>query len=381
MKKKILIFISHYLPGNKMGGPIQSIRSLVYYLKDEFDISIYTSNYDFGEKETYKNIEFNKWLEIDGAKVYYSSKVTLREINQILSLDFDWIYLNSFFSFKFSILPILIKKYFIKNKSRILLAPRGEFSPGALSLKKIKKRIYINLFKNLKIYNYINFHSTAMEETQEIKDSLKIKNIIEVSNLKIINSILKINKKNEEELKLIHVSRIHPKKNLLFLLEILSKLKIKNSLKLDIFGPIEDQKYWEKCENIILNINNDKIKINYKGFLPNKDISKKMSEYDYSVFPTLGENFGHVIIESLIAKTPVIVSDQTPWKELEKKEIGYDISLKNPKQWEECLLRLEKMSKIEYERQINSIKIFLNNDLKISEDVQKLKIFFNSYIK
>ena len=35
---------------------------------------------------------------------------------------------------------------------------------------------------------------------------------------------------------------------------------------------------------------------------------------DLFVFPTLGENFGHVIFESLEASTPVLVSDQTPWK-------------------------------------------------------------------
>ena len=35
--------------------------------------------------------------------------------------------------------------------------------------------------------------------------------------------------------------------------------------------------------------------------------------HDLFVFPTLGENFGHVIYESLMCGTPVLVSDNTPW--------------------------------------------------------------------
>ena len=39
----------------------------------------------------------------------------------------------------------------------------------------------------------------------------------------------------------------------------------------------------------------------------------KFSEYDAFVFPTRGENFGHVIAESLSASCPVVCTDQTPW--------------------------------------------------------------------
>lgn len=45
------------------------------------------------------------------------------------------------------------------------------------------------------------------------------------------------------------------------------------------------------------------------------------------LFPTLGENYGHVIFEALAAGCPVIVSDQTPWQDLEKREVGWVIPL------------------------------------------------------
>jgi glycosyltransferase involved in cell wall biosynthesis len=38
------------------------------------------------------------------------------------------------------------------------------------------------------------------------------------------------------------------------------------------------------------------------------------AQHDLFVLPTRGENFGHVIIESLNVGTPVLLSDRTPWQ-------------------------------------------------------------------
>ena len=50
-------------------------------------------------------------------------------------------------------------------------------------------------------------------------------------------------------------------------------------------------------------------------------------------FPTLGENFGHVIHESLAAGTPVLISDQTPWVGLSEKGAGWELPLDNKSAW------------------------------------------------
>jgi glycosyltransferase involved in cell wall biosynthesis len=39
--------------------------------------------------------------------------------------------------------------------------------------------------------------------------------------------------------------------------------------------------------------------------------------------PTTHENFGHAIIESWGFGRPVLLSDNTPWKELQKEGLGY----------------------------------------------------------
>ena len=45
-------------------------------------------------------------------------------------------------------------------------------------------------------------------------------------------------------------------------------------------------------------------------------IQDTFAQYDGFILPTLGENFGHVIAESLSAGCPVICSQHTPWTEV-----------------------------------------------------------------
>jgi len=54
-----------------------------------------------------------------------------------------------------------------------------------------------------------------------------------------------------------------------------------------------------------------------------------LRKHDLFFFPTLGENFGHVIFESLAAGVPVLVSDQTPWRDLDQRGAGWVRSLED----------------------------------------------------
>jgi glycosyltransferase involved in cell wall biosynthesis len=53
--------------------------------------------------------------------------------------------------------------------------------------------------------------------------------------------------------------------------------------------------------------------VQYRGPIAPDEVSNTFARYDLFVFPTQGENFGHVIFEALRAGTPVLLSDRTPW--------------------------------------------------------------------
>ena len=62
---------------------------------------------------------------------------------------------------------------------------------------------------------------------------------------------------------------------------------------------------------------------------------------------TWGKNFGHAISEALNLATLVIISDKTPWKNLQEKMAGWDLPL-NEKKFTEVLQCCLKMDNAEY---------------------------------
>ena len=142
-KKNIAVLIDWYLPGNKAGGPVKSVYSMLNVLKDEFNFFVITTNHDLGSATPYKNVESDKWVKYNDIPVYYFSKENLKSNNLlevINGISPDLVYLNSFWSYNFSLVPLRFKKAG-KLKADIVLAPRGMLGKGAMSIKPLKKKI------------------------------------------------------------------------------------------------------------------------------------------------------------------------------------------------------------------------------------------------
>ena len=70
-KRKLCICVDWYLPAYKAGGPIQSISNLVSRVKDQFEISVMTSNTDLGEPLDLNGNAVNTWIDKEGYRVIY----------------------------------------------------------------------------------------------------------------------------------------------------------------------------------------------------------------------------------------------------------------------------------------------------------------------
>lgn len=353
MKKKVLICAGFYIPSIKGGGPIQSIKNLVDNLSERVDCYIVAADRDLGDDKPFDNIIIDEWLQVGDAKVFYTdlSKLTWRKTaNLINSVNYDVIYLNSFFSYKFSTVPVLLSKIKKIPRKQIVLAPRGQFSPGALGLKSGKKKLYIKIAKALGLYKDITWHATAETEKNDIESIFGKKANIKVANNLTANyKELKYDKdieKSKGELKVVFISRIHPKKNLKKAIEFLKA--IQGKIEFNIYGPLEDKVYWSECEKVIEQLPKS-IQVSYKGAIDHDNIMDIFKEHHIFLFPTLGENFGHVISEALIGGCPVIISDQTPWRELRKKQVGWDIKLTDENAFSEVLQKCVNLDNNEYQ--------------------------------
>lgn len=325
--KTILVFISHFIPGYKSGGPVRTITNMLNLLSKDYNFLIITNDKDLLDNKPYENIKVDQWNTNSNCKIFYKSKKNKRLPTIINSANFDQYYLNSLFSFNFSIKIILLYRLRLIPQKPILLAPRGELSFGALSIKPLKKKIFLSVVKFLNLYHNITWHASSKYESEDIKRSfgnnINVKIALDMPNLNLPVISQKLHQKEKGKLKILFISLISPKKNLKFAIEVLNK--VEGDFKFDIYGPIKDKKYWLKCQNAINH--NIKDKLTYKGIISNDQIHTIYPNYDLFFFPTLSENYGHVIYESLFYGCPVLCSGTTPWDKLDEFNAGWNFDL------------------------------------------------------
>ncbi len=326
---KILIFMAGFFPGKKYGGPPVSIDNFCNLMNNE-EVYIVCKDHDLGETKRYTSIH-SGWNDRGNCKVLYltDSKYNFSNLNNIArEINPDLIYLQSLFS-KSTYIGLNVAK---ENNIKVLLAPRGELNKGAFK-KKYKKIPYLYYLKLKGLIKNVNFQATSEDESYSIKKYLNVSsdNIFSLSN---IPSISHNNYQREVKYpgiaKFVFISRIHPKKNLLKAIKYIKN--IKGKITFDIFGPIEDIDYWEKCEREIKSMSSD-MSINYRGIVNHNEVHSIFSKYDAFLFPTESENYGHVIAEALSVGIPIIISDKTPWSDVINFKAGWSISLDNDSQF------------------------------------------------
>jgi len=328
-RKRLLVLVDWFKPGYKAGGPIQSSFNFAYAFKDIFDIFVLTTNTDHGDREPYPGIDSNRWIDNqwEGITVYYADKVSLTTkqlYREIKSIDADYVYLNHMFSPNFVLYPLWLK-WTGRIKSKVVLCPRGALYESALSVKRYKKSPLLALFRLLNMQRKLVFHATNEREYQAIQSFFPGSKAIIADNLPRTDQAPPASIVKEKGcVKCVFIGRIVPIKNLLFLLQALKNCTVR--VKFTIVGPVEDAEYWLKCQRLISELP-DNIETNYAGPKDNEAVFDALRKHHLFVLPTTGENFGHSIFEAMLAGRPVLISDQTPWQNLSKVNVGWDLSL------------------------------------------------------
>ncbi len=381
-KKIILCFIKYYLPGYRSGGPVRSIVNFVEKFGDEYDIRIVCSSHDAIDDKPYENINIEEWNQVGKAKVFYLSNkiIKFKKIFNLLNeIKYDMIYLNSFFTFTFSIFPLMLQYFNLINLKSFVIAPRGEFTENAIKIKKMKKKIYLFLVKTMGFYNNICWQASSELESNDIRREIG-KNAI---NIKIAPDLIFSNqyiakeyfyqKEKKSVFKIVFLSRISPMKNLDFLIKVLSN--VSNPLELSILGPKEDTQYWQKCKNLISKTPSH-VKIVVGDEISPEQVHETFAKFDLFVFPTRGENFGHVIPEALAAGTPILLSDRTPW--LQDKALGVQVLPLIDKLWAKAI---EECANLSSDKILLRRKAALNYAKKIKlineQSIQENKLLFD----
>lgn len=346
-KKKLLIFVDWYEPGYKGGGPIRSIANFVENMHGYYELFVFTSDRDHGDTGPYTDVVLDEWVSQSHSNVYYASCKSLswRKIVAIINgITPDFVYVNSMYSLYFAIYPMLMKRLKLFD-AKLVLAPRGMLQEGALVFKKKKKLLFLKTLNLLGVPKMVTGHATDEQEKADILQLLpSVKTVEVISNFsaKVITRP-EYPDKQLNQVRAVFVSRISAKKNLQFLLSILLKLEPHIQFVLTIGGEVEDVNYWEECMQLVAKMPSN-VRVDPIGPVRNADVAGLLQKHHIFVLPTLGENFGHAIFEALAVGRPVLISDKTPWRELERQKAGWDLSLTETKKIE---LVIEKVAAME----------------------------------
>lgn len=329
-KPRILVFIDWYKPYYKAGGPVRSMVNLVEHLGDKVRFHIVTSDRDYMADVNEANVPADRWVMADrGEAVYYASPAgRTRSIWRRLIREGEWdvVYINGLYSVWSSILPLWMLR---GSKVRRIVAVRGMLAAGPMQQGAFKKRLFLRVMTMLGCFRDVEFQATNNEEVADIRRwmgvDVKVHLVRNLPRRHPGHGLAPI-EKHAGELRLVSLARIAEEKNTLFAITCLGGLK--GRVRFDLYGTVYDQDYFAQCKAAIARLPRD-ITVEWHGQLPNEQVVSVLQGSHMLFMPSVGENFGHTMLESLLAGRPLVISDRTPWKALGSHAAGWDLPLED----------------------------------------------------
>lgn len=243
------------------------------------------------------------------------------------------------------------------SKVLYIIAPRGMLEPWSLKQKWLKKRVARFLYQDKDLKCAVALHATAESESEQFR-KLGFRNQVVISPNGVnvpgnFNRAERVDRVDGER-RVLFVSRMHPKKGVLELVEAWAKLSsasfvcsvVKNwicELVYTVNGDFE-RAYEKRVKARVKELGLEDQFI-FTGALNDDDKWEAYARVNLFVLPTYSENFGIVVAEALWAGVPVITTKGTPWQELETWKCGKWIDLpeegSNPSNWPMLVSALE----------------------------------------
>ena len=306
---KLLHIIPTYKPAYGYGGPIISIGLLCENLVSQ-------ANCDVTVAATNANVQKDlpvHWREpvlVEGVKVYYFRRITPDHSQLSPHLlwwlwrnvkTFDAVHIHSWWN-----LTVLFSTFVcILRGVRPVLSPRGMLSPFSLK-SKFKSILHKTIGQRLLSRTFL--HATSPQETAECValipnwQNVMLPNFLELPTVEAKQKFIKDHAMTK--IRLLFLSRIHPKKGIELLFNALAQVPFDWSLSIAGDG---EAAYIMKLEQLATALSIDK-KITWLGWVTTIQRPFVFQAADLLVLPSHNENFANVVVESLAMGTPVLVS-------------------------------------------------------------------------
>ncbi len=345
---KVLFPIGSFYPAQG-GGPCNTIYWMASALNTgSVKTSVVTTNKGLTPDE---GISLNTWIDSSHGRVkYVKTRFHFLPIKAIHASfleirNSDVIHLTSIF-YPLSIISFLIARFFNKQ---IIWSPRGELDDAALIYNRVVKKFILS---GLKLFGCtkVLYHSTSKQESNYIRKNLfDSARVVELPNYMLLPEVLI----EEVKPRFVYIGRIHPKKNLFELIDAFSRSTVfqNSQYELHIAGDAANS-YGEELSRKVEETRMGK-KIKFLGVVTGLEKQELYASSYFTLLPSLTENFGNVVVESLAQGTPVIASVGTPWRSLQEQNAGFwvETSSDNFLRVIEAAIRLAKHEYLEMRTQ------------------------------
>lgn len=238
----------------------------------------------------------------------------------LVSANLDLIHMHGLWNY----LSVAVHSWSRTTHRPYVVSPRGMLEPWALKQSSLRKKIALWSFQRTALQHAACLHATSTQEAQNIRQLGFTNPIAVIPNGVLIPDIPERVIDRSGIRHALFLSRLHPKKGLLTLLEAWSAVQ-PEGWKLLVAGP-DEKNYLREIKAAVRQLGLEK-EITFFGDVRGELKAGLYSRSDLFVLPSHSENFGLVIAEALSFGVPVITTRATPWEDLERRNCGWWIDV------------------------------------------------------
>lgn len=312
------------------GGTAFAVASLAEALATKGIFShLFTLDYrHLGNQATVESVKLHSYPATPVAKYLRGFQPNAsRALWQLASNELDLIHNHGLWMFP----NLYARQSAVENSLPLLISPEGMLESWSLKRSRIKKWLAWFLYEQKNLSSATTFHATSVEEATSIRrlgfqqpialipNGVHLDYCGERPSREILSQSFP---KLSEQKWLLFLSRIHPKKGLVNLLQVWQKLANKfTDWHLVIAGP-DLIGYRAELELLTAELEL-KQRVTFTGMLTGEKKEAALGNADLFVLPTHSENFGIAVAEGLAHAVPVVTTRGAPWQDLSTYECGW----------------------------------------------------------
>lgn len=334
MQRRVLVVANGFTPGFG-GGSIRTIDHLCRHLGDDVEFFVLTRNHDYGDPTPY-DLDVGVWMKGDDTNVRYERpwRRTPRLVAKVADdIDADIVIVNSMFA-SGAISALTARWLRLLNRPTII-APEGELGASARGQGRTRlKTVFLSMTRRLGFHRNVTWRAASTAEAEDIERFAGGgATVVTAPSLPPpitadTDPPMPARADARDRSRLVYLSAIDGRKGAVRAAQFALQSRTGT---LDLYGFVRDETEFATLLELIESDGAGRIR--YCGTVDHAATADVLAAHDALIFPTEEEVLGYVVGEALLAGCPVLVSDRTPWQDLDACGAGRVLPLHDDDAW------------------------------------------------